>query len=390
MGGLTGLMGGISCSSKGRFQSARSLTLLLGVFLSTLSLRAVTLAWDRNSEPDLAGYKMYYGQTNSPAAVIDVGTNNMAVITNLSPGSTYFFYATAYNTAALESQPSERVLYTVPPSANTQPQLSSIEDVTIDEDSSALVSFTVTDLETPSDDLLVQFASSNLTLVSIQSFFLTGTGSQRNLEIRPTTNQFGSTRVTLWASDGSLSNSVSFNLTVKPVDDPPSISNFPDQNLLAGATVGPVAFTVSDVDTPATNITLFASSSYEMLIPTNNIVFSGSGTNRLLVLNPTPGQSGTAQLTVIATDGTSRVSDSFLLTISVPTPEPANVSITTLATGGLSLRIAATLGQTYTVEASTDLKTWAPLGSIVMTSQSATFEDNPKTNRFYRITAGVR
>jgi hypothetical protein len=185
----------------------------------------------------------------------------MAVITNLAPGSTYFFYATAYNTAALESQPSERVFYTVPPPENTPPLLSSIEDFTIDEDSSALVFFTVTDLETPSDDLLVQFASSNLTLTPIGNFLLTGTGSQRTLEILPTTNQFGSTRVTLWASDGSLSNSASFNVTVKPVDDPPSISKFPDQNLLAGATVGPVAFTVSDVDTPATNITVLATSS---------------------------------------------------------------------------------------------------------------------------------
>jgi hypothetical protein len=42
------------------------------------------------------------------------------------------------------------------------------------------------------------------------------------------------------------------------------------------------------------------------------------------------------------------------------------------------------------VEASTDLETWAPLRSILMTSESTTFEDKPITNRFYRITAGVR
>ena len=74
----------------------------------------VTLAWDANSEPDLAGYYIYYGETGATPSRLDAGLNTTLTVTGLAAGSTYVFYATAFNTANLESDPSEPVTYTIP------------------------------------------------------------------------------------------------------------------------------------------------------------------------------------------------------------------------------------------------------------------------------------
>jgi hypothetical protein len=63
----------------------------------------VTLAWDANSETDLAGYKVYYGTSsgNYPN-VINVGKVTTYTVASLGPG-TYFFAVTAYNSSNAES-----------------------------------------------------------------------------------------------------------------------------------------------------------------------------------------------------------------------------------------------------------------------------------------------
>jgi len=64
----------------------------------------ITLAWDQNSEPDIAGYRIYYGQeSHSYTNVVDVGNYTSCVIADLEDGETYYFVATAYNTDGFES-----------------------------------------------------------------------------------------------------------------------------------------------------------------------------------------------------------------------------------------------------------------------------------------------
>jgi hypothetical protein len=69
----------------------------------------VTLAWNPNSESDLAGYKIYYGTAprvyGSP---IIIGTQTTYTLTGL-PVGTYYFAVTAYNTSGLESGYSNEV-----------------------------------------------------------------------------------------------------------------------------------------------------------------------------------------------------------------------------------------------------------------------------------------
>lgn len=75
----------------------------------------VTLSWDSNTEPDLAGYRLYYGASSrSYSRSIDVGKVTIYTISGLEPG-TYFFAVTAYNTAHLESGFSNEVSTAIPP-----------------------------------------------------------------------------------------------------------------------------------------------------------------------------------------------------------------------------------------------------------------------------------
>ncbi len=76
---------------------------------------AVTLAWDPSLDPTVTGYNVYYG-TNSRAyqPVVNAAGNTSLTISNLSFGVTYFFAATTYNAAGLESDYSSEVVWISP------------------------------------------------------------------------------------------------------------------------------------------------------------------------------------------------------------------------------------------------------------------------------------
>src|SRR5688572_32513738 len=86
--------------------------LVVGIINCVLEVQAVTLSWNANAEANLAGYRLFWGETNSAAAIREVGKTNRTLITNLVAGHTYYFRLTAYNTAGLESSPSTNVYYT--------------------------------------------------------------------------------------------------------------------------------------------------------------------------------------------------------------------------------------------------------------------------------------
>jgi hypothetical protein len=79
----------------------------------------VTLAWNKNPEPDVTGYNIRFGpQGGTPATVVNAGNVTNITVTGLQEGSSYSFYASAYNSAGLESNLSSPVNYTVPIASN--------------------------------------------------------------------------------------------------------------------------------------------------------------------------------------------------------------------------------------------------------------------------------
>ncbi len=58
----------------------------------------VTLRWDANTEPDLAGYNIYYGNESGVyGEPIDAGNVTEYVVTGLDDTQSYYFVVTAYD-----------------------------------------------------------------------------------------------------------------------------------------------------------------------------------------------------------------------------------------------------------------------------------------------------
>jgi hypothetical protein len=71
------------------------------------------LEWDANTEPDVAGYRVYFGE--KPGVYeqsVDVGAETSYVLSDLDPGVTFYFAITAYTVDGLESDFSDEISYT--------------------------------------------------------------------------------------------------------------------------------------------------------------------------------------------------------------------------------------------------------------------------------------
>jgi chitinase len=92
-------------------------SVLLVALLISVWARAeqVTLAWDANTELDLAGYKVHYGTASgSYTTSVDVHNIITYTVTGLTAGQKYYFAVTAYNASNNESGYSNQVSYSVP------------------------------------------------------------------------------------------------------------------------------------------------------------------------------------------------------------------------------------------------------------------------------------
>ena len=97
------------------FLSLPVLILLLFIHISIVHSAQVTLAWDPNTEQNLAGYKIYYGTSSSNYTMgVDAGNNTTYTLSGLGNGITYYIAATAYDTEGYESGFSNELSFTTP------------------------------------------------------------------------------------------------------------------------------------------------------------------------------------------------------------------------------------------------------------------------------------
>jgi hypothetical protein len=93
----------------------------IGIFAANAFAAQATLAWDPNTESDLAGYRLHYGTASGTYTVhLDVHNVTSYTVTSLTDGQTYYFAASAYNASGSESSYSNQVSYSVP-AANGAP-----------------------------------------------------------------------------------------------------------------------------------------------------------------------------------------------------------------------------------------------------------------------------
>lgn len=83
-------MNSLQSLAKKRFELIVLLPLCLCLAVSGAWAADVTIAWDANPEPDIAGYILFYGTSSrSYSDSIDVGNNTDYTLTGLIQGTTY-------------------------------------------------------------------------------------------------------------------------------------------------------------------------------------------------------------------------------------------------------------------------------------------------------------
>ncbi len=202
---------------------------------------------------------------------------------------------------------------------NDAPTIGDIANQTVNEDTSTgALAFTIGDLETASTSLTASASSNNTTLVPNGNIAFGGSGSSRTVTVTPAANQSGSATITVTVSDGLLTTSDSFLLTVKSINDVPTISSIANQAITYNTLSNTLDFTVEDIETAAASLTVTGSSSNQVLLPNASIFLSGSGANRGVTLVPSFNQTGVATVTLQVSDSTANATTSFTLTVNAP------------------------------------------------------------------------
>jgi VCBS repeat-containing protein len=140
-----------------------------------------------------------------------------------------------------------------------------------------------------------------------------GTGSSKAIGYAPDADYNGSDLFVVQVGDGGLTDAITVAVTIAPVNDPPTISAIPDQAGRQNSAVGPVPFTVGDVDDPVAGLTLSAATSDAAILPVGNVAFGGAGADRTVTV--TPLLEGTVVVTVTVSDGSAMDFSTFTLTV---------------------------------------------------------------------------
>jgi uncharacterized repeat protein (TIGR01451 family) len=136
------------------------------------------------------------------------------------------------------------------------------------------------------------------------------------------TNRATVTTTALDAVPGNNSTSLVTRADMPPIVSPPLISDISNQTTNEDMVLGPVPFTVNDIDTPTSNLVVTAISSNPALIPNGNIILSGSGTDRRVTITPATNQSGSAMITITVSDGALTTNDTFVVAINAVNDPP--------------------------------------------------------------------
>jgi len=158
------------------------------------------------------------------------------------------------NDGALDSEWEETGLFTV--NNNSAPLISDISNQITNEDTPiGPISFTISDAETPANNLQVSASSSNQALVPDSNIVLGGSGENRSITIIPLADQHGASTITVIVSDGVISSYDSFMLTVNSLNIGPIVIEKFDENGVKARDI-PVPYALIDGDSNPCSISV--------------------------------------------------------------------------------------------------------------------------------------
>ncbi len=209
------------------------LLILTALITSVQATGSVTLAWNRNTNPIVAGYTVYYGGASATYTnTVNAGSATNATISGLVQGISYYFAATAYASSGVESPLSSEVSYLVPinvPIVNQPPTLNALGGLTINSNAgpqtvnlTGITSGASNEVQT----LTVTATSSNTNLIRTPTVSYTSPNTNGTLSFAPVTNKNGTATIKVTVNDGGASNNLtsqSFVVTVGLAPPLPSV-----------------------------------------------------------------------------------------------------------------------------------------------------------------------
>jgi VCBS repeat-containing protein len=265
--------------------AAVALFMLLAAPLSTSASQA-TLAWDLNSGPSPAGYKVYSGTSSRNYAFnCDAGNTNSYTFTNLEAGKTYYFAATTYDAYGNTSDYSQEVSYFVP--ALNRPPVAQAGSLTLLQDTTGSGTLAASDPDgNPITYTLINAGAQGTAVITNPA-----TGAYT---YTPKPNVFGTDSFTFKATDDQLAESNPATITViiahanhAPIAQGGSLS-------LPQDSVGRGTLTASDPDGDALTFAVVAQASLGTVS-----VNAGTGA---YTYTPKSGARGTDSFTLQARD----------------------------------------------------------------------------------------
>lgn len=205
------------------------------------------------------------------------------------------------------------------PVVNLPPTISSIDNQTIDQNTStAELAFSIADPNGNVSALAVTVSSSNPTIQPESGIVLGGSGAIRTVTLTPAADQTGSALITITVSDGEESDSELFLLKIVAVESdlPPTISNISDQTIEENTSTEPLPFSVSDSDGVGASLVVTASSSNQALVSDSHILLDGAGVDRTVLITPNADVSGSTTITLTVDDSSDSAATSFVLTVN--------------------------------------------------------------------------
>jgi photosystem II stability/assembly factor-like uncharacterized protein len=181
-------------------------------------------------------------------------------------------------------------VYTV--NFNSNPVIAAVSDVTIDEDATSTITLSATDAN---GDAITYSAVSDTNAVTVSV-------SSTTLTLTPNANWNGVATITAHASDGTVKDSTTFKLTVTPVNDIAAVDD---------VTIDEDKSTEVALATTFTGTTTFTAVS-----DSNAVTVSFPANPDMLKILPNANWNGVANIKAYVSDGTSKDSTSFKVTVT--------------------------------------------------------------------------
>jgi hypothetical protein len=215
------------------------------------------------------------------------------------------------------------------------PTLASIGDQITEEDTPKIINITAADVEGPltcSASNLLYTSSNPAVVASSNAILWAGVWPACTATVNSVTNANGNTDITITISDGTLTASQTFTLTVIPANDAPTISNVASRSTNEDVSLNNIAVTIADIDGALPCSAITVTSSNITLLPAGNSAVTGTYPDCKLALTPAANQNGSATVTLTVSDGSLSAQSSFTLTVTAVNDAPTIAAVSNAET----------------------------------------------------------